>query len=64
MLSTLEAPQLAADRPPAPRAALYALVDRPRLHWLRLTHRSRAEVVTAAVALTLSATAFTLANLL
>jgi hypothetical protein len=64
VLSTLEAPQLTVDQPPAARAALYALVDRPRLRWLRLTRRDRAEAVTATVALALSLTAFGLGTFL
>jgi hypothetical protein len=65
VLSTLDAPQDLApttDQPAAPHAALYALVDRPRRHWLRLDRRWLAEALVAAVALALAITAFSLAG--
>jgi hypothetical protein len=67
VLSTLDAPQAlatdtATDRPAAPHAALYALVDRPRHHWLRLDRRWLAEALVASVALALAITAFALAG--
>ncbi|MGC4942469.1 hypothetical protein [Kribbella sp. DT2] len=63
VLTTLDArPSTATDQPAAPHAALYALVDRPRRHWLRLDRRWLAEVLVAAVALTLAVTAFALGS--
>ncbi|GAA1529539.1 hypothetical protein [Kribbella lupini] len=65
VLTTLDAPQALVadtDQPAAPHAALYALVDHPRRHWLRLDRRWLAEAVVAAVALTLAISAFALAG--